>query len=29
MSKQQIIAWWVIIFFLIIGNCILAAKYLV
>jgi hypothetical protein len=29
MSKQQIIGWWVIIFFLIIGNCILAAKYLV
>ena len=29
MSKQQIIGWWAIIFFLIIGNCILAAKYLV
>jgi len=28
MTKKQIITWWIIIFFLIIGNCILAAKYL-
>jgi len=29
MPNKHKLIWWIIIFFLIIGNCILAAKYLV
>ena len=29
MPNKHKLIWWIIIFFLVIGNCILAAKYLI